>query len=101
MSKDGFQTNFTREQARKIHRLNHPLKPTFNESVIGSATDEEVEQFLQKITQPRRKRKKGIYNSSFAKYISKNLNKGKVQFIDGKLENPAKLDLSNFKPKQV
>lgn len=101
MSEDGFQTNFTKEQARKIHRLNHPLKPIFNKNMVGSATDEEVEQFLQKITQPRRRRKKGIYNPSFAKRISKNLNKGKVQFIDGKLENPAKLDLSNFKPKQV
>ena len=101
MSKDEFQTNFTKEQARKVHRLNHPLKPTFNKSTVGSATDEEVEQFLQKIAQPRRRRKRGIYNSSFAKYISRNLNKGKVQFIDGKLENPVKLDLSNFKPKQA
>jgi hypothetical protein len=101
MSKDNFQTDFTKEQARKIHRLNHPLKPIFNKNMVGNATDEEVEQFLQKITQPRRRRKKGIYNLSFAKRISKNLNKGKVQFIDGKLENPAKLDLSNFKPKQA
>jgi hypothetical protein len=75
MSKDKFQTNFTKEQARKIHRLNHPLKPTFNKSMVGNATGEEVEQFLQKITQPRRRRKKGyitrLLQSAFQKILIK------------------------------